>query len=885
MRRQRYNVLLMSLVVATAASAAPKTIRVGGRDYVPLELLKHSQYECTVRFAPRGGESAIRKFDVLIAAKDAGNYGRVVWDGKHLRIERIGGGRAETILISKLAGPLTPAGESVLVLKRGEWWLDVIVNGRRVGRVLDSLLRQGALAAAAGPDMPTVKGATYQRAAPIVFGDDFMRTQEEAKDLGVWEPHGGEWKLYSVIERIEANPDARVREGRIPDAAHSVNPFCLSCKSAKPAFVSTGYPFWYDYAASVRAKTTGGTMGVAFGVRDGKNYWVARWTLTSLGIRAGKVELVRVANGKEEIVRTAAVYGRAGNWYRLGVRTAGSRIDVLIDNTLVIRTWDPRSIGGSIGLYAQSAGETFFDDVDVRSWRTIEFDRTAAVGSTGEVIGGTWSQTHNADGLAFVAKPEKAQPAVDRAYVLGLPDWDKLRYRTVVQPAKDAKAFGLIFAYGEGREGRFEWSSENGGQEALRIRSGHAWKTVLQAPLKLNLRKPHELVIDLTEPNFVKAYVDSELELRYRAERGVRGKIGFFARGGGATAFHKVTAFAPALRDWEQEVKVALFAEDPYMQGWASPRHAWVPLGGNGHASGPRTYQHKGDFYGAFEISLPISNGLVLLFGAEKVDPLAGYRVAVKTYDKKGRAAVTLERRGKLLAERSMREGKKVVLPGEQIVDEKIGPLPVPPDTVSHGTLTVAREGKYIWVRANEQELFSVREDRPLRGREVGLVVAEPLDLARVKVRRDHVKDYLFERAPADWLKVGTWEVTNRFACDPRWSHMNGRSKTLAALWNKYAFNGDFTLECYAGMRMRQGEMRQGARTSYPRVGDINVAMATDPRDLFSGYNLIIAAWDPEWTERWTQFWRRDKVAKQTDRELIPRTRDHTPQARVVELD
>ena len=866
--------ILTVLFVSAIVSAAPRTVRLGEREYAPLKMLKHSEYECTVTFAPPSGKSVASAFDVVFAARDAKNYGRVVADARGVRVERIRNGKTEILIDAKCA---SSQGQTTLTLKRGQWWLDVIRNGVRVARVLESTLRQGALAAAVGPDMPKVTAASYQRTGPVIFGDDFMRTEEETTNFGAWEPSGGEWKLYSVIEQIKANPDARIREGRIPDAAHSVNPFCLSCKSPEPVLVTTGYLFWHDYAVSVTAKTTSGRMGLAFGVADSKNYWVARWTLTSVGIHAGKVELVRVAGGKEHIVRTAAVYGRTDNWYRLEVRTAGSRIDVLIDNTLAMTARDPRCVGGKIGLYAQSANETYFDDVDVRSWRPVDLDRAEALADRGRALSGNW---HRTDG-AFVTEPAKGE----RAYVMGLRDWPEMRYRATIEPAADAQAFGLVFAYDESREGRFEWSAEGGGRGALLIRSGSKWKTVVSATLKLDRRKPHELAVDLTDGKLVKVYVDSVLELRCRAKGKMNGKVGLFVRGGGTTKFRRVTTFAPSHRDWEQSVNVELFAEDPYMQGWASPRQAWIPMNGNGQAGKPRLHQHKGDFYGAFEIKMPISNGLGLLFGADKVTASAGYRVAVRIHDKKDRATVTLERGGRTLKKRSIREGPRVILPGEQIVDEKVGPMPVAPDTVSHGTLTVAREGKYIWARADGRELFSVREDAPLWGRAVGLSVNESLDLARVQVRRDHVKDYVFERAAADWLKVGTWEVTNRFACDPRWSHMNGRSKGVATLWHKHEFDGDFTLEYYAGMRMRQGEMREGVRTSYPRVGDINVAMAPDPRDLFSGYNLIIAAWDSEWSERWTQFWRREKVAKQTERELIPRTRDQTPRARIMDLE
>ena len=79
------------------------------------------------------------------------------------------------------------------------------------------------------------------------------------------------------------------------------------------------------------------------------------------------------------------------------------------------------------------------------------------------------------------------------------------------------------------------------------------------------------------------------------------------------------------------------------------------------------------------------------------------------------------------------------------------------------------------------------------------------------------VQDTVFNQAPTDWLiNGGTWQIINRFQCDPRWSHMNGHNLTgLAAIWSKYRFSGDFCVEVYAGMR----------HGYYERCGDLNVTM------------------------------------------------------------
>ena len=81
---------------------------------------------------------------------------------------------------------------------------------------------------------------------------------------------------------------------------------------------------------------------------------------------------------------------------------------------------------------------------------------------------------------------------------------------------------------------------------------------------------------------------------------------------------------------------------------------------------------------------------------------------------------------------------------------------------------------------------------------------------------------------------------------------------------------------------MRQGELLEDAKMSYPRVGDINVALNADGTELFSGYNFIVAAWDRDWTEKWSWFTRKTDVVAKNDVELIPRGRHYSPQARAI---
>ena len=124
---------------------------------------------------------------------------------------------------------------------------------------------------------------------------------------------------------------------------------------------------------------------------------------------------------------------------------------------------------------------------------------------------------------------------------------------------------------------------------------------------------------------------------------------------------------------------------------------------------------------------------------------------------------------------------------------------------------------------------------------------AGQLDLANVEVRRENVADYPFEEAGCDWEQYGNWVVTNRFSCTPTWSHLSALADRACAMWNKYAFSGDLTVEFYAGMRQSNQAL------NYPRIGDMNVTICGDGRRLDSGYSYVVGAWDPGWTGEMTR--------------------------------
>ncbi|HYG74517.1 MAG TPA: PDZ domain-containing protein [Planctomycetota bacterium] len=116
-------------------------------------------------------------------------------------------------------------------------------------------------------------------------------------------------------------------------------------------------------------------------------------------------------------------------------------------------------------------------------------------------------------------------------------------------------------------------------------------------------------------------------------------------------------------------------------------------------------------------------------------------------------------------------------------------------------------------------------------------------DPKTVRVSSSDLLEYTFNSAPTDWkVEAGRWGLLNKWICDPRWSWFGGRTKTLAALWNKFVFSGDITVDAHVALMMQRED------PPFERPGDYNMAICGDGKHLDSGYTLIFAGDNNSWT-------------------------------------
>ncbi|MDF2439706.1 MAG: hypothetical protein JWN98_690, partial [Abditibacteriota bacterium] len=99
--------------------------------------------------------------------------------------------------------------------------------------------------------------------------------------------------------------------------------------------------------------------------------------------------------------------------------------------------------------------------------------------------------------------------------------------------------------------------------------------------------------------------------------------------------------------------------------------------------------------------------------------------------------------------------------------------------------------------------------------------------------------DYTFNDAPTDWYAPsGQWSVISRWPCYSDWSFFGGRGLN-PILWSKRTYSGDTVVEMYA-----HAQMDLPKELGYSHPGDLNISLAGDGKNPFSGYSFIVAGWD-----------------------------------------
>jgi len=682
-----------------------------------------------------------------------------------------------------------PEGPARIVIKRRTESLRLYVGGALVAETFDRTFLRGKLGVRASAGRAGLARPAYQPVDGAYFSDDFMRSEIQ----GVWDKLSGQWGLQAL-----------------PNVSMSANAFHLvGTTGVDPAIAVTGHAFWDSYCveASVRMQDDGRAGIVAY-LQDARNYYALEWQ----GAVLGRLELVKVIDGRAEPLASRALPFQLGHWYRLSLLVSGGALQAAIDGREVLSARDHTFFEGPAGLLSGSAAGAHFDDVSVSASRDIRDPFDGPDNRRWRRFGGRWSRGASMFGGVFPGDPCLRVSGPDEARML-LCHPVSPRCVFEVDTFAPSGEFGLCFFYLDEQNYWLAKFSEQGAA-LVELREGNQVEhDKAPGPFPAALRRIG-LRID---QNVARITVDGRVVLSGAGEEAVRGSLGLYAARSTDTAFDNVAIrlIPPARPVFIQH---QVFGGEKTMANWSVAQSDWTP---DTWDDAP-AHWHRGSFPGDVTINVRLpaelaGNGkLRVRLGVADRDPGKGCEFDLEVGAQT--SSIRIRQGGRVLAERA----------------EVPFALPC--------TASFSRHGAFLTVRMDGLPRLHARLPEPVTGTEIGWSSSGlGLGPENIEILSDQCEVYTFKVAPVDWAPAsGNWQVTNRWTCDPRWSFFSGFSAELAALWNKRPFRDDVTVEFAAGIKMDNA--RGGGRyANY--ASDINVTLCGDGKDLTTGYSFIFGGW------------------------------------------
>jgi hypothetical protein len=709
-------------------------------------------------------------------------------------------GVTDTLATAKNWPTMAARGTHQITIKRRNWALRVLCDGKTVVSAFDNFAPGDRVGSAA-------KGVrlTDLHTQPIgetVFHDDFSRPPGEPDP---WNVDRGRWAV-----RL---PEARNNSS---DPSKTANPFSLMA-TGSPALCTAGQTFWDSYLVTAAVKPEGGgAVGLAAYSIDPDNTYLFRvWSGNGgKGPNEGRAELVRRLEGTETVLASGTARVEAGRWAKLGLRVFGDRLVGYVDGVEVCHAYDSTFGEGRIGLYTLDCPKAHFDDVSMDYAACYEDNYGPDGQMPIEQLAGYWSIYQE----RLCSRPDpKAKTAIgltgDRAWQDYEFSADLLRW--------SADAVGMCFGVtGTGDYYLFRWGSGRDKptpevQELWKVAGG---KSMLLASREapLDRQTAHHACVTC-DRGYLRVSVDGSVALEaVDAARPCAGRVGYYVEGDakaiGAFDNLKVSFCPPP----PEPVSITeQFAREDTMADWARPIASWRPLGGRLYAWDLPVW---GDFVLRVKVgSLLGSSGAVNLCSGTDLDKTAGWTPLISV------SSVSGERRLQYS-----------VTPDVGV--EAKGAVPAGP---SEPEVQLERRGSCLLASVNGTPVAGGRMSGRGKDQWVALrLEGVGVSLNDATLTSPNILDYAFAGAPTDWApQDGTWEVSDRWNCQPGWSWFCGRDTDTPLIWSKQSFSGDMVFEFWAAQMMNL----QANEGGYLHPSDLNGIICGDGKNLCSGYAFILA--------------------------------------------
>ena len=611
-----------------------------------------------------------------------------------------------------------------------------------------------------------------QKLGAVLFRDDFMHAPGET----------GEWALSGGWE-IDAT-DNPVR---------SANAFRLVGARA-PALATAGLWFWrnYRFAASVML---GGrdSLALYFYRLDDSNTYELRVRQEADGAR---LTLLRQRLGVATEL-AAQTIPRLLAWNRLEIAVVEGAVSVRMNDRMALECIDRQPLPfGGIGLgMAELAEQVVVDDVEVGPVQ--DFTLAPASGSVPP-----WAcATRDAAGVTTLTAVspvfQNATLCLDLKALSGIgPAGMQLLAR--VPAVGGGVGFDLRDATGGGFT--LQVVETGPGQTPNRVRAECRLPAApLDGEIRLHVRD-REAWVELGG-----RVLCHGVELDAQPAPGM---VRLIAPAAALEALPRLT-----VRQYDQMAALQgprnSFPSEESMAVWSHPASEWQPVSGE-----PDVYLHRADLWADFHFGLLVSPA--------DLDPADDLGVRdLRLYEGSDGEQAPLMTIGAESGHWYVEHAGKKTAVSRSV----------------RGYLCVERRADLLTVLADGVPVYTATAGGNAFWR-LGVTAKVPADrwYGRVVVRALLVKDYSFDAAPVDWLPTaGTWIVTNRWQCDPRWSFYSGRRLTgLAANWWRYRHGPNLTLEFFVGPKMNR-EHGEG----YDYAADLNAVVAAPSRSIGDGYSFL----------------------------------------------
>ena len=676
-----------------------------------------------------------------------------------------------------------------------------------------------------------------QKLGSFTFEDNFLVPAGSAFPPS-WEIMSGIWKLHSVTGTVTGTGGYTL--ARQPKPEKSPNFYTLEGGGTN-AVVLTGEPFYSRYEMRASVQHNSGTNGIVFlaAEQGGHMAFTARTDYESGMLILDLWQQPRDPSAPPVYIESVKSELPAGQWLMLEVKLLDDVIICMADHIPVIQHRMKLVHGGRFGLYANMAdGEvTRFDDVSASTHDDILFTSPGDINFK-TITGSTRIQSLMRKDTCWAYFP----PTADlNRWLYGSASSAPLRQETMAVSVSDTFTFGLTCGAVSNNAPHFSFACKQGAESRTfslsRIEGTNV--TVLDSFETAFTSNRVTLALDALRPNELKGYADGKLVCFSRPQQQPGGIQGVFSTNPDDLFFTAPKVISKDTTLVERFEKNPLYVNDAFMRHWASPEGQWVTF-----ADGMTWF--KGDITGALKVRMPLVNDSTLHLCVPETASNGLCRVAVSND--------IINLYVGLNTTQAVMSVKADQVPEVAFEKTKIR------------LFTVGIEDHLIWVGGDETLIAKTHLDQPLPGRRMRMEGMKLTDLKHTLIKRDNVFDTLFTESLYNWtINGGTWEVVNRFFCEPTWSHMNGESSdSLASLWSKYVFEGDFSIEFYAGMRMGW----------YTRPGDLNLTVMSQRNLTADGYTAIATGWDPDHSQLYSRLMRNGELMDITTKYLIPRTRE-----------